>query len=200
MAGTNLFIYAVQILVTMDINAIEAQVAMLQRIVSFRSARDPRLWWIIDDKSSLAMTNNRTLPNQDKLHTCMSVLDQIGVNRTDVVEVMGSRRWSKTLAEVANKDGDKYFALGVYNHCKFVSIRTKDDGNMESASPEHGLIVQKESDEGESGMNQFRVQDSLHTPSTLADDCSAGDMDSASPKHGVIVKKKSKFHVFIDVL
>ena len=138
------------------------------------------------------MKKNRTLPNQDELHTCMSVLDQIGVNRTDVVEVMGSRRWSKTLAEVANKDGDKYFVLGVYNRCKFVSIRTKDDGNMESASPEHGLIVQKESDEGESGTNQFRVQDSLHTPSTLADDCSAGDMDSASPKHGVTVKKKSK--------
>ena len=43
MAGTNLFIYAVKILVTMDINAIKAQVAMLQRIVSFRSTRDSRL-------------------------------------------------------------------------------------------------------------------------------------------------------------
>ena len=131
MAGTNLFIYAVKILVTMDINAIKAQVAMLQRIVSFRSARDPRLWWIINNKSSLAMAKNCTLPNQDELCTCMSVLNQIGVNITDTVEFMGSRRWSKTLTDVASKDGDKYFVLGVYNCYTFVSIRTKDDGNME---------------------------------------------------------------------
>ena len=34
------------------------------------------------------MAKNCTLPNQDELHTCMSVLDQIGVNRTDAVEVI----------------------------------------------------------------------------------------------------------------
>ena len=61
---------------------------------------------------------------------------------------MGSRRWSN-LTEVANKDGDKYFVLSAYTHCTFVSIQTKDNGNMESASPDHGLIVQKESDEAE---------------------------------------------------
>ena len=153
----------------MDINAIKAQVSMLERIVSFRSARDPRLWWIIDDKSSMAMAKNHTLPNQDKLHMCMSVLDQIGVNRTDAVEVMGSRRWSKTLTEVENKVGDKYFVFGVYNRCTFVSIQTKDDGNMESTSPEHGLIVQKKYDEVESVTDQFRAHDSLHTPFTLID-------------------------------
>ena len=90
------------------------------------------------------MAKNCTLPNQDKLHTYMSVLDQLGVNRTDAMEVMGLRRWSKTLTEVTNKDGEKYFVLGVYNHCMFVSMQTKDDGNVESTSPEHGLIVQKE--------------------------------------------------------
>ena len=45
---------------------------------------------------------------------------------------------------------------------------------MESASPEHGLIVQKKFDEAESVTDQFRAQDSLHTPSTLTYECLAG--------------------------
>ena len=92
MTVTHLAIYTIQVFVTMDMDAIKARAAILQHIVSFRSTEDPRLWWIIDDESFEANNPKRKLPNQDKLHTSMTIFEWIGLSRTDLVKVLGSRK------------------------------------------------------------------------------------------------------------
>ena len=60
---------------------------------------------MVDNQNELFEAKNpkRKLSNQDKLHTSMTVFEQIGVNRTNLVKVMSSRKWFKTLPEVVNK-------------------------------------------------------------------------------------------------
>ena len=96
-----------------NISEIKAQVALLQRIESYKSSKSKRQWWIIDDASYEAESRH--------LRNCMTILDQVGVNKSEAMAALGARNWIKEITHIANSDGVKYFVQGIFNHCTFVS-------------------------------------------------------------------------------
>ena len=133
-----------------NISEIEDQVALLYRIENYKTSTCKRLWWIVDDASSLAVQRN--------LVECKTLLDQVGIDKSEVIKALGPRNWTKAITDIANEKGFKYFVLGSFSRCTFVSIRTKEDGDKETGKPIDGILVQKKSDEAKSVTKQLELE------------------------------------------